>query len=190
MPKAKPRPLPTSRTGCSECRMSNPSPATGARRSTRGLKDGRFPAPVKVGTFSSAWRKRDIDQWYVLRGTGQCTTPNNLRRCRFPHIPVARRRSARSGGRAARCPGSSARPVLDVAIEALPFVESDFDADLIEHLALGIEDLHDERRAVRAVLSEALALAHEQHREIERLRRVYHQAIEELRVLRQQRADA
>ncbi len=118
------------------------------------------------------------------------TTPEVLAAVSFPTHPDCEAALGAIRWTSSPVPWPSARPVLDVAIEALPFVESDFDADLIEHLALGIEDLHDERRAVRAVLSEALALAHEQHREIERLRRVYHQAIEELRVLRQQRADA
>ncbi len=71
MPKAKPRPLPTEQDRL--FRMPDVESITGHRRSTiyAWIKDGRFPAPVKVGTFSSAWRKRDIDQWYASRGTGQ-----------------------------------------------------------------------------------------------------------------------
>ncbi len=77
------------------------------------------------------------------------------------------------------------RPVLEVAVEVLPTIEDDIVAALIEQLALAIADLADELRSVRAVLREALAIVHSQHREIVRLRRAYYLAIADLRVLRQ-----
>jgi len=83
-------------------------------------------------------------------------------------------------------PWPSARPVLDVAIESLPTIEDDFSADLIEQLSLALEDRDDELRTVRMVLSEALALAHQQQREIERIRGVYHATLDALRTARHQ----
>ena len=75
------------------------------------------------------------------------------------------------GRRPAPVPWPSSRPVLALAIELLPTIADDIEADLIETLALTIIDRGDELRAVRAVLSSALALSHTQHVEIIRLRR-------------------
>lgn len=68
-------------------------------------------------------------------------------------------------------PWPSTRSVLDVAIELLPAIDDDLEADLVEALVLAIIDGEDESRAVRLVLSEALALAHAQHVEIVRLQK-------------------
>lgn len=61
--------------------------------------------------------------------------------------------------------------VLALVVELLPTIEDDLMADLLEHLALALADRDDEVRAVRAVLSSALALSHTQHVEILRLRK-------------------
>ena len=68
-------------------------------------------------------------------------------------------------------PWLSSRPLLDLVVSVLPLSEDDLAADLLEQLALALVDQDDEIRAVRAVLSSALAMSHTQHVEILRLRR-------------------
>lgn len=75
------------------------------------------------------------------------------------------------GQRLAPAPWPSSRPVLALVVELLPAIEDDLTADLVEHLALSLVDRDDELRAVREVLSSALAHLHAQHAEILRLRR-------------------
>lgn len=45
---------------------------TGVPRSTlyRLIKQGRFPAPVKLSERSSAWRSSDVDAWIADRSNG------------------------------------------------------------------------------------------------------------------------
>lgn len=66
---------------------------------------------------------------------------------------------------------SSTRSVLDIAIELLPTIDNDLEADLVEALLLGILDKEEELCAVRLVLSRILALSHEPHVEIVRLQK-------------------
>ena len=75
-----------------------------------------------------------------------------------------------SGRRLAPAPWLSSRPVLALIVEVLPTVEDDLTADLLEYVALVLVERDDELRAVRAVLSSALTLTHNQHVEILRLR--------------------
>ncbi len=75
------------------------------------------------------------------------------------------------GRRLAPAPWPASRSVLALVVEVLPTIEDDLAADLVEHLTLALADRDDELRAVRAVLSSALALSHTQHVEIIRLRR-------------------
>jgi hypothetical protein len=75
------------------------------------------------------------------------------------------------GRRLAPAPWLSSRPLLALIVEMLPTIEDDLTADLVEHLALAFVAVIDELRAVRVVLSSALALSHTQHVEILRLRR-------------------
>jgi hypothetical protein len=65
-------------------------------------------------------------------------------------------------------PSTSSRAVLASAVALLPAIADDRAADLIEHLARAIVDLEDELRALRALLSEALAMTHTQHVEMVR----------------------
>ena len=74
------------------------------------------------------------------------------------------------GPRIAPAPWPSSRPVLALIVEVLPTIEDDLTADLLEYVALALVDRDDEVRAVRAVLSSGLALSHNQHVEILRLR--------------------
>ena len=71
----------------------------------------------------------------------------------------------------APAPWLSSRPVLALVVEVLPTIDDDLTADLLEYVALALVERDDELRAVRAVLSPALTLAHTQHIEILRLRR-------------------
>ena len=73
--------------------------------------------------------------------------------------------------RLAPAPWRSSRQFLALVVEVLPLIEDDLMADLLEQLALALGDRDDEVRAVRGVLSSALALSHSQHVEINRLRR-------------------
>lgn len=75
------------------------------------------------------------------------------------------------GSRIAPVPWLSSRPVFALVVEVLPTIEDDLTADLIEYLVLILADRDDEVRAIRAVLSSALALSHAQHVEVIRLRR-------------------
>ena len=45
---------------------------TGVARSTIYwlIKNGRFPAPVKLSERSSAWRSSDVDAWIADRSNG------------------------------------------------------------------------------------------------------------------------
>ncbi len=38
---------------------------TGLARSTlyQRIKDGRFPAPIRIGARAVAWREEDVEQW-------------------------------------------------------------------------------------------------------------------------------
>jgi hypothetical protein len=74
--------------------------------------------------------------------------------------------------------------VLDVAIEALPAIEDDLGANVIEQMAVTITDLREELAAVRATLSAALTHAQTQHVEIARLRDQHHRLIDEYGALR------
>jgi hypothetical protein len=67
-------------------------------------------------------------------------------------------------------PWPTSLPVLALVLEVLPTIEDELTADLLEHVALAFVGRDDELRAVRAVLSCALALSHTQHVEIVRLR--------------------
>lgn len=86
---------------------------------------------------------------------------------RGEHMPTA---DEIFGRRPALTPWPSSRAVLALVIEVLPTVEDDLAVDLVSHLALALVDRGDELRAVRAVLSSALALSHAQHAELIRLR--------------------
>ena len=68
-------------------------------------------------------------------------------------------------------PWLSSRPVLALIVEVLPTIEDNLTADLLEYVALALVDRDDEVRAVRAVLSSALALSHGQQATIVRMRR-------------------
>ena len=74
------------------------------------------------------------------------------------------------GRRLALAPWLSSRPVIELVVEVLPTIEDDLTAELLEHVALALADRDDEVRAIRAVLSSALALSHAQHVEIVPLR--------------------
>jgi hypothetical protein len=82
------------------------------------------------------------------------------------------------GRELAPAPWPSSRPVLALVVEVLPTIEDELAADLLEYLALALVDRDDELRAVRAVLSSALALTHTQHAEIVRLRQRLHGLID------------
>ena len=69
-----------------------------------------------------------------------------------------------------RAPWLPARPVTEITLEALPIVADDLTAELITTLAMTVADLQEEMNAVRAVNSAAFTHAHEQQREIVRLR--------------------
>ena len=71
----------------------------------------------------------------------------------------------------APAPWPSSSPALALAIELLPIVERDIEADLIEILARTLGDRGEELLAVRSILAAALMRAHAQHIEIVRLRR-------------------
>lgn len=45
---------------------------TGVPRSSlyRLIKQGRFPAPIKLSERSSAWRSADVDAWIADRSNG------------------------------------------------------------------------------------------------------------------------
>lgn len=66
---------------------------------------------------------------------------------------------------------AAARPVLAVAIDALTGIDDELAARLVERMAITIVDLRTELVAIRTVLTTSLAHAHEQHVEIQRLRR-------------------
>jgi hypothetical protein len=75
------------------------------------------------------------------------------------------------GERIAPAPWLSSRSVFALVAEVLPTVEDNLAAELLEHVALALADRDDEVRAIRAVLSSALALSHAQQAAIVRLRR-------------------
>ncbi len=65
---------------------------------------------------------------------------------------------------------TSADAVL-VGRDALPHLDDDFGADVVEHLTATLVDVRDELRAVRVALSVTLDLLHSEQRETVRLRR-------------------
>ena len=75
------------------------------------------------------------------------------------------------GQRLAAAQWLSSRPVIELVVEMLPAIEDDLTAELLEHVALVLADRDDEVRAIRAVLSSALALSHTQQVEILRLKK-------------------
>ena len=75
------------------------------------------------------------------------------------------------GQRVAPAQWLSSRPVIELVVEMLPAIEDDLTADLLAHVALVLADRDDEVRAIRAVLSSALALSQAQHVEILRLKK-------------------
>lgn len=86
--------------------------------------------------------------------------------------------------RSAPAPWPSSTAVRALGLELLPTIADDLTADLVEHLSLSLVDRGDELRAVRSVLSAALALLHGQHVEIARLRAQHHRLLDEYRALR------
>jgi hypothetical protein len=78
-----------------------------------------------------------------------------------------------------------ARPVVAAAIAHLPHVTDDDAAALIEHLALAVADREAELRAVRTILSAALAEAHDLGVELRRTRDRYHRLLDARRAVRQ-----
>jgi hypothetical protein len=86
--------------------------------------------------------------------------------------------------RPAPVPWPSWRPVLALAVEALPAIDDGLMADVVEHLAVALVDRDEELHAVRAVLSAALAQSHVQHAEIRRLTAALARLRDEYRALR------
>lgn len=84
----------------------------------------------------------------------------------------------------------SSQPVLEIAVEVLPTIEDALTADLVERLACALIEHGDELRAVRDVLSSALALSHTQHVEIVRLQAALARLLDEFRFLRVQTLQA
>jgi hypothetical protein len=80
-------------------------------------------------------------------------------------------------------PWSTWRPVLDVAIEALPVIEDELGRDIVVLLLDALVDVGEELRAVRAVNSTALAHTHDQHVEIRKLCVQQSALLDELRAL-------
>ena len=74
------------------------------------------------------------------------------------------------GSRIAPAPWLASRPVFALVAEVLPTIKDDLTADLLEYVALVLADRDDELRAIRAVVSSALALSHAQHIKVTRLR--------------------
>lgn len=62
-------------------------------------------------------------------------------------------------------PWPASRPVVTLALDALPIVEDDLARDVITRMATTIADLGAELRAVREVLSEAMTYATAQQRQ-------------------------
>ncbi len=67
-------------------------------------------------------------------------------------------------------PVGSSRPICTLVIEILPTIEDDLTIDLLEYVALVLCERDDEIRAIQAVQSSTLTLAHSQQAEIVRLR--------------------
>lgn len=63
------------------------------------------------------------------------------------------------GQRLALAPWLAVGPSVELVVAILPTVEDDLAADVVEHLGLELVDRVEEVRALRAVLSAALALA-------------------------------
>jgi hypothetical protein len=84
----------------------------------------------------------------------------------------------------------SSRPVLALVVELLPTIDDALTADLLEHLALALLDRDDEVRALRAVLSSALALSHAQNTEAIWLQAALARLRDEYRALRMQTLQA
>lgn len=76
------------------------------------------------------------------------------------------------------------RPVVAVAVEHLPLVTDDDTAAVVEHLAHAVADREAELRAVRVVLSAALAEAHDLRVELRRVRERYHALLDARRAER------
>jgi hypothetical protein len=92
---------------------------------------------------------------------------------RAPHLPLARELAdddIRWKLSMMSC-WPSAAPVVALAIEALPAIEDDLAARLVERLALTVVDLLEELRATRALLSGALTQLHQHELLIGQLRR-------------------
>ena len=62
-------------------------------------------------------------------------------------------------------------PIVELVIALLPTIEDDLLADLLEHVALALAGRDTELKAIRAVLSSALDLAHAQYVENLRLKK-------------------
>lgn len=85
------------------------------------------------------------------------------------------------GRTAAPVPWPATTATLAAAIKLLPTLD-DVAAGLVEDLAGAIIDRDDELRGVRAVMSPALTLLHEQHNEILRLKRRLAELLDERRL--------
>jgi hypothetical protein len=75
----------------------------------------------------------------------------------------------------------SSVPALLAAIEALPAIQDDTVADIVEMLAITIVDREEELRAVRLVLSHALGLVHQQKLDLRQMREQRDRLLTELR---------
>jgi hypothetical protein len=90
------------------------------------------------------------------------------------------------GENVAPAPWPSSGPMLVMAIAQLSNIEDERAADLVDCLVHAILDRDDELRAVRVVLSEALALLHAQHTEIVQLQARVVALRGQLRIVRQE----
>lgn len=70
----------------------------------------------------------------------------------------------------APAPWPSTDAVVEIAVRMLPLIADDEIGKLVEELAVSLADRLDELKAIRALLSESLALAHVQCVEIRRLK--------------------
>jgi len=79
----------------SDCLLRMPAVENVTGRSKSGLyvliREGTFPAPIRVGKKAVAWRKRDVDAWVASRET--CT-----------YAPLPRREAV--GSRQSTAPGA------------------------------------------------------------------------------------
>ena len=70
----------------------------------------------------------------------------------------------------ASAPWLPSRPVLDLALTAIPVVTDDLAASIIVQMAETIVDLREELQSVRSVQAMALGLLHQRHAEVIRLK--------------------